>query len=205
MKRWMLVGLLCLRSLAFAADADCDRLTLVLDPRLTPDVMEQLWASGDSASDAPAILELRDCKGEVRDRLPLDAPLARLDSTPLRGTLVPTYLVTEDLTAPAGSYSGPLTLPIEVKNHRLQHVEAATSDGRLETIKLAMTGKAAWKKIANGASDDLLSVSCQPRAGGFVTFFRRYHLTRRGWQVRARSEPIFWESDGAFPEARRFR
>ena len=107
-----------------------------------------------------------------------------------------------ELTAPAGSYSGPLT--VQVINHKLKRAEATTPDGRTEPINLPLTGKAAWKKIANGIADDLLSVSCQPQADGFVTTFRRYHPTRRGWQVRMRSEPILWESDGEFPKGGRF-
>ena len=207
MKHWIPIGLLCIRSFAFAADAadtGCDHLALVLDPRLTPAVVEQRWASGELSSEAPAKLELRGCKGELLDHLTLDAPLARLDSSALRGTVVRTYLVTMDLTAPAGSYSGPLTVPVQVINHKLKFAEASTSDGRTEPVKLPLTGKAAWKKVANGATDDLLSVSCQPQANGFVTSFRRYHPTQRGWQVRMRSEPILWESDGEFPKARRF-
>jgi len=205
--RWILCGLLCIRSLAFAADAavpGCDRLTLVLDPHLTSAVVEQRWASGESSSEAPANLELRGCKDELLDRLPLDAPLARLDHVPLRGTPVRTYLVTVDLTAPAGSYSGPLTIPVQVENHKLKRAEASTPDRRLEPINLALTGKAAWKKVANGTTDDLLSVSCQPQGDGFLTTFRRYHPTPQGWLVRMRSDPILWESDGEFPKAGRF-
>jgi hypothetical protein len=207
MMRWLPLGLLCIHSLAFATDASnpgCDSVTLVLDPRLTPAVVEQRWASGEPSSEVPANLELHGCKGELLDRLPLDAPLARLDHAPLRGTHVPTYLATADLTAPAGSYSGPLTIPVQVIDHQLKRAEATTSDGHLEPINLALTGKAAWKKAAAGTSDDLLSVSCQSQGNGFVTFFRRYHLTARGWQVRVRSEPIFWESEGGFPATRRF-
>jgi hypothetical protein len=207
MMRWILCGLLCIRSLAFAADAaipSCDRLTLVLDSHLTPAIVEQRWASGESSPEAPANLELRGCKGELLDHLTLDAPLARLDQVPLRGTPVRTYLVTVDLTAPAGSYSGPLTIPVQVINHKLKRAEATADNGRFEPINLPLTGKAAWKKVSTGTTDDLLSVNCQPQADGFVTTFRRYHPTRRGWEVGIRSEPIFWESDGEFPKDGRF-
>ena len=207
MTRWILTALLCVHSLAFAADAGvpgCDRLTLTLDPQLTPAAVEQRWGSGESSSEAPASLDLRGCKGELLDSLKLDAPLARLDRVPLRGIPIRTYLVTVDLTAPAGSYSGPLTVPVQVENHKLKRAEAAAVDGSLVPINLALTGKAAWKKVSAGAADDLLSVNCQPQDNGFVTTFRRFHATRHGWQVSMRSEPIFWESDGEFPKAGRF-
>ena len=161
--------------------------------------MQREWGSGHTHVESPAILELRGCKGQLLDRLTLDAPLARLDSVPVRGAPAPTYLVSVDLTAESGSYNGPLTFPVQVKDQQLQRVEATAPDGHSEPIRLALTGKAAWKKTPVGLVDDFLSVSCQPRDGNFVIFYRRYHPTRRGWQVRVRSEPGFWESDSEFP------
>jgi hypothetical protein len=199
----LLTGLLNFNSLAQAADdirIGCNRLSLALAPPLSPGVVDREWATGESSSEAPAVLELRDCKGQLLDRLTLDASLARLDPIPLRGAPAPSYLVSVDLSQPAGSYNGPLTFPVQVVNNHLQRVAALASDGRLEAIHLALTGKAAWKKISTKGIDDLLSVSCQPRDNDFVTFYRRYHPTRDGWQVLTRSAPGLWESDGGFPE-----
>jgi len=209
MKFWFLLCWLGISALATASNGvqvlGCDRLELKLDPRLTAEVVQREWGSGNERVEAPATLELRGCKGELLDSLALDKPLARLDPVPLRGTSAPTFLVSVDLTAEAGSYNGPLTFPVEVKSQHLQRVEATTADGQREPIRLALTGKAAWKKVRAGAGDDLLSVSCQPQGGGdFVIFYRRYHLTRKGWEVRVRSAPGFWESDGEFPETRMF-
>lgn len=209
--RWILVSLLGLHSLAFAGGLPdkhvapgCDSLKLVLDARLSPEVMAQEWASGESLSTKPAVLELHGCKGELLDRMILAAPLARLDPSPLRGTQVPTYLVTVDLTAPIGSYSGPLTMPIQLVKHKLKRAKAMTSKGRFEEINLALTGKAAWKKVAVNTGDDFISVRCQPEGDGFVISYARYHFTLRGWQVRVRSEPGFWESEGEFPDLKHF-
>jgi hypothetical protein len=213
-RRWYLLCILCIlclfgiRSLPLSADAGqvlgCNRLELILDPRLTPSVVQREWATGHMRVEAPAILELRGCKDQLLDRLTLDAPLARLDPVPIRGTRVPTYLLSVDLTAEAGSYNGPLTFLVEVKNRRLQRVEATASDGHHEYIHLALTGKAAWKKVPVGNVDDFLSVSCQPKGGSFVIFYRRYHPTRHGWKVRICSIPGFWESDSEFPDIRLF-
>lgn len=208
MRRWGFLCLLGISSLAPAAYAvevlGCNRLELILDPRLDPSVVQREWASGHVRVEAPAILELRGCEGQLLDRLTLDAPLARLDPIPIRGTPAPTYLVSVDLTAESGSYNGPLTFPVQVKNQHLQRVEATASDGHNEPIHLALTGKAAWKKITVGSADDFLSVSCQPQGGGFVIFYRHYHPTHRGWQVRMRSKPGFWESDSEFPDTQLF-
>lgn len=208
MRRCVLLCLLGITSLALSAhagqDLGCRRLQLILDRRLNADVVEHEWASGHPHVEAPAILELRGCKNQVLDRLTLDGPLARLDPEPVRGTSVPTYLLSVDLTAEAGSFNGPLTFPVQVKNQHLRRVEATASDGHSEPVRLALTGKAAWKKVPIGPVDDFLSVSCQPRDGKFVTFYQRYHPTPHGWQMRMRSEPGFWESDTGFPDIRLF-
>jgi hypothetical protein len=202
---WCLLGICSFAPTAYAVQVlGCNRLELILDSRLNDSVVQREWASGHVRVEAPASLELRGCKGQLLDRLTLDAPLARLDPVPLRGTPAPTYLVSVDLSAEAGSFNGPLTFPIQVKNHHLQRVEATASDGNNEPIRLALTGKAAWKKIPVGSVDDFLSVSCQPQGGSFVIFYRRYHPTRHGWEVRMRSEPGFWESDGEFPNVQLF-
>jgi hypothetical protein len=199
----LLLCLLGISSLAVASDAvqvlGCNHLELKLDPRLNPEVVRQEWGSGEERTESAAVLELRDCKGQLLDSLALEKPLARLDPVPLRGTSVPTYLVSVDWTAEMGSYNGPATFPVQVKLPHLERVEASNSDGKLEPIRLALTGKAAWKKVRAGSVDDLLSVSCQPQGGNFVIFYRRFHTTRSGWKVRARTKPGFWESDEDFP------
>jgi hypothetical protein len=203
----LLVGMFSINSLVLAADGiqiGCNTLALALDPRLTPSVVEREWATGESSSETLAILELRDCKGKLLDHLTLDAALARLDPIPLRKAPAPSYLVSVDLSQPSGSYNGPLTFPVQVVNNHLQRVVALASNGRLEPIYLAQTGKADWRKISIKGFDDLVSVSCQPKENNFVTYYRRYHPTRSGWKVRTRSVPSLWESDGNFPNIHRF-
>lgn len=205
--RWIWLSLLTINSLALGAteaQLGCKHLRLVLDPRLSPAVVDSEWASGHPRTEARAALELRGCHDELLNRMTLDRPLAKLDPTPLRGAPAPTYLVSVDLTAEAGSYNGPLTIPVQVVDNRLSPALARSPDGHSEPIRLALTGKAAWKKEPAGKVDDLLSVSTQPAAQGFVTTYRRYHPTSRGWQVKSRQEPGLWESDSEFPDDRLF-
>jgi hypothetical protein len=206
-QRWLFLCAFGIGSIAAAAtevELGCQRLRLVLDGRLSDSVVARAWASGNPRTEAPAALELRGCAGQLLDRLPLDAPLARLDPTPLHGAPAPSYLVSVDLTAEAGSYNGPLTTPIAVEHERLTIVSARTADGCLFPIRLAPTGKAAWRKIRGRKVDDLLSVSCQPSGPGFIVTYRRYHAARHGWQERARTESGLWESDSDFPASQRF-
>lgn len=208
MKRLVLIAsLVAVNALAHAADqvtVGCKRVQLVLDERFTSGERDRLWASGEEASGAPAVLRLQGCHGELLDSMTLEAPLAKLESGLLHGPRSPTVLVTVDLTAPAGSYSGPLTMPVQIVGNRLSYAQARAGDGTLQPIVLAQTGKAAWKKVRVGAADQLLVVRSEPRDGDFTTSYRRYVYAKQGWTVRIRSQPGLWESDSAFPARRVF-
>lgn len=208
MKPWPWVWL-CLISFTALADTaikpGCQRLELVLAKTLTPAAVDTEWASGNTRSDEPAVLELRGCQGEFRDRLVLASSLAKLDPTRLRGTAVPTYLVSADLTAEAGSYNGPLTIAVQIVAGHLSSAVARQPNGQTQLIRLAMTGKAAWKRVKGRQNaDDLLSVNSRSQPQGFVTDYRRFHPTAQGWRLTQRSVPGLWESDGEFPPIRQF-
>ena len=207
MKRWIFLCLVCATSVAFAAqevELGCKHLRVVLDARLSPDVVEHEWGSGNTRSEAPATLELIGCEGQVLDRFVLDAPLAQLDPVPVRGAPYPTYLVSADLTVEAGSYNGPLTIPIQVVRNHLLAAVARFVDKRIEPIRLSLTGKSAWRRVSNRNVDDLLLVSCRPKGQGFVTFFRHYFLSHQEWKVKVRIRAGLWESDGEFPSRNLF-
>ena len=207
MKRWIFLSLVCATSAAFAAqevELGCKRLRVVLDARLSPDVVAREWGSGKLRSEAPATLELVGCEGQLLDRLVLDAPLAQLDPLPLRGAPNPTYLVSADLTVEAGSYNGPLTIPIQVVRNHLVPAVARFADKGIAPIYLALTGKSAWRRVTNRNVDELLFVSCQPKGQGFVTFYRRYFPSRQEWKVKVRTRDGLWESDGEFPSRNLF-
>lgn len=202
MKKWLFLILACTSSISFSAqeiDLGCKRLRIALDPRLSPDVIERDWGSGQPHVGTPATLELVGCKGKVLDRLILAAPLAKIDPVPVRGAPRPSYLVSADLTAEAGSYNGPLTMPIEVVGEKLVPAVARSPGGRSEPVRLSLTGKSAWRRVSRHERDELLLVSCQPKGTGFVTTYRRYIPSQGKWQVRARSQDGLWESDGEFP------
>ena len=208
MKNRLLAGLALIAVAAFparAAEPPCPRPRLVLAPALDEQTLERDWASGKPGREAAAVLELRDGEERLLDRLTLDSARAKLDPIPLRGAPVPTWLVTVDLSAEAGSHSGPLTIPVQiVGGRRLVAAQASGPDGRRQPVRLALTGKAAWKRVLVGRTEDLLTVSCQPGPIGFVTFYRRYHPSRRGWRFTQVRRSEFRETDGGFPPLRRF-
>lgn len=208
MKRWLLVACLAVVPPVVhahnAVAVGCKSVQLVLDERVAPGELDRLWASGDSVEASSAVLKLLGCSGEVLDTVTLEAPLARLNPILLRGAPDPTALVTVDLTAVAGTYSGPLTRPFAVNGDRLQHVQARAANGSQEPLVLALTGKAAWKKLRVGKKDHLISVRSQFEDGRFTTSFRRYVPGPQGWSMRERSQLGLWESDGEFPLHRFF-
>jgi len=207
MKHWIFISLVFASSIAFATqdvELGCKHLRVVLDARLSPDVVEHEWGSGNPRSETPAKLELIGCEGQLLDRLVLDAPLAQLDPIPIRGAPNPTYLVSTDLTAEAGSYNGPLTIPIQVIRDHLIAAVARFADKHIVPIHLALTGKASWRRVSHHNGDNLFSVSCQPKRHGFVTFYRHYFLSHQEWKVKVRKRDGLWESDGEFPSRNAF-
>lgn len=207
MKHWLFLYLLCVTSVSFAAqevELGCKHLRVLLDARLSPDGVEQEWGSGNPRSEAPAILELFGCEGQRLDQFVLAAPLARIDPLPVRGTPNPTYLVSADLTVEAGSYNGPLTIPIQIVHDHLVAAVARFSDQHTEPIRLPLTGKSAWRRVSNLDTDDLLLVSSLPKSKGFMTFYRRYFLSHQEWKVKQLTRNELWESDGEFPSLKFF-
>ena len=188
-----------LMSLAYAADLvleqplpDGRRLTVVLPAPWTATTAAEAWGRGDALDGPRAVLELRGPSG-VLASLPLDAPLARLIPEPL----VPgTWMVEADLSAGMGSYNGPVATIIDVTDT----LRFATING--EPVRLMTSLKTAWRR--DGA--DLLLVACRPTEADMITTFTRYHLGKRGWTRRARTEPTCFEflEDEPFPVEARF-
>ncbi len=170
----------------------------MLDARLTPAVVQRDWGMGEVHTEDSAVLELV-CDGRVQ-RLSLDAPLAKLDASPLRGAPVPSFLVTTDLTAPAGSYNGPLTRVVQVVDGHLSFANAIDDAGHTQPIAVALTGKAAWRRAVVDGREVLLSVSSQLQSDAFVTRLSCFFLDEAHWHLRTRSEPGLWESDADFPQ-----
>lgn len=207
MKRWFVISLICASSLGYAAPGaalGCKTLRIVLDSNLSPALVVQEWGSGNPRPEAAARLELVGCRGQLLDKLVLPAALAQFDPVPIRGTVNPTYLVSADLTVEAGTYNGPLTMPIQIVGNQLLAAVARFADKRRKPIVLTLTGKSAWRRLAKKQSDDLLFVSSHPQGTGFVTIYQRYFLENHQWRVKQISQNGLWESDADFPNLQLF-
>ncbi len=212
-----------------AADGFTGRLELLEDPRITPELDKAMWQSGgpEMALDSkdsllkqlassplqPAVLRLRDGKGNVIAEKKLRREQARLEVRQLHSGQQ-SILVTTDLSAGFGSYSGPFTEILDLTQGALTSVQArdiATNSRGI--IILASTGKRAWRVVpsASGSagSKDILEVACHPKSWGadsneFLIFYVRYHWNGSEWLVTERKSPGFWEADEHFPALSRF-
>jgi len=91
-KLWILFCLVGISAHTSAADAakldvklGCKHFRLVLDPQLGTETVLREWGKGTPPSAAPAVLELRGCKGQLLDRLTLEVPWRGLIPSPCAG------------------------------------------------------------------------------------------------------------------------
>jgi hypothetical protein len=213
-------------NLTSASDGFAGRLELLEDSRLTADLDKVLWESGgpEIALDGKdlryreltavpllhAALRLLDNHSRVIQEMTLEREQARIRTEQL-GSGHRTILVTTDLSAGFGSYSGPVTELLDVSRGKIVVVSARDSQsGKISPIYLPNTLKTAWKvapaTARSGASKDILEVACRPNADAsrFYVTYTRYHWNGTGWIAFSLETQGYWEDDGKFPSAERF-
>jgi hypothetical protein len=116
--------------------------------------------------------------------------------------------VTVDYSAGFGSYSGPVTLPLEVEEGHLKWL-MATKKGtnQREQIRLMNSLKTVWKfsDSIRGQRRDIFSAACRPdfKFGNepkFTVTYTRYFFKGVEWIYTARVVPGFEEFDDGFPK-----
>jgi len=143
--------------------------------------------------------------------------VAEVTSVHLYGDRRATYLVTVDLGAGLGSYSGPVTRLAEVRQGQLHWVQGW--DVRLEQdseLRLLSSLKTAWRLVPrrDGRGQEILLLACRPDISAaantssgqqFLLAFVRYSFDGSRWRRYERTEPGFWEDgDAPFPDRSRF-
>jgi hypothetical protein len=216
-------------TLTDALDGFDGRLELFEDARLTPELKKTLWESGGpemaldpndplykELASSPlrnAVLRLVGAHGKVIAQRRLEREMARMRFESLRPGRR-TILVTTDLSAGFGSYSGPDTELLEVIGDRLEPVVARNAkSGSNEQIRLASTLKTEWKLVPAAGGEngqkDILEFACRPADWGamksdFVLIYTRYHWDGKVWIEFTRKAHGFWEADDGFPPSGRF-
>ena len=217
------------------------RLDVLEDERLTPALCDSLWGSAeldivceedDSLPEPYASL----C-ASIRSR-PLLPALVRLIANSLvveQWTMKreqtrlaiehlypgdrPTFLVTVDYSIGWGSYAGPSTRFLELRDGRAHWLQAVdTRTGRADTVQVASTLKTKWQflRLEDGGKD-ILQAACRPdfdrwekaRKRGkeddsFLIEYLRYHFDGRQWVKRVRTEPGYSDFEEGFPNLAKF-
>jgi hypothetical protein len=164
----------------------------------------------------PPLVRLVDRNGRERDRHVLDRELADVQPVRLYGVSGPvTYLVSNDVSAGFGSYSGPVTYFAEIRNGQLIWLQVENVQTRERHGWILMSSlKAAWR-VDDGpkAVHDVFAVSSAPvltptpKGDAELPFqitLTRYHFNGTQWIEFNQSQPGLWESEQAFPSETEF-
>ncbi len=129
-----------------------------------PAVLQALCRTAEKLPLRPALLRLRNAHGDVMATRIAERPLADLAAIRLYGSDRHTYLFTVDMSAGAGSYSGPYTRLAEPDALGFGWLLADSANAATDTITLVSTLKTAWRAAprSDGRGQDLLMVLCRP-------------------------------------------
>ncbi|MGA8939409.1 MAG: hypothetical protein WB439_09615, partial [Acidobacteriaceae bacterium] len=113
-----------------------------------------------------------------------------------------------DYSAGFGSYSGPITNLVEVKNGRLQWVEATDArTGKRGTISLMESLKTRWKFVdaRGGKGKQILLAECRPDWSSakddpdFRITYARFYFDGTRWFVTKRTVKGYSDFEQGFP------
>lgn len=198
-------------------------LRVVSDARLTTEGKEKLWGVGwevgledgdplrkmlSAKPPENAKLEIVDSQERVIESDQLERPLAKIEQARLNSG-DGTFLLTVDYSIGFGSYAGPTTSLVDVRDGKIVWLHAIDADSHKdEPIRLPKTLKYDWKVLSFGGKRDILQVSCHPETWDgdeFVVEYIRYRFKDGQWIKYVRTEKGSWESDEGFPALSKFR
>jgi hypothetical protein len=141
----------------------------------------------------------------------LERPVAELSVLDSAIIGRPIYVLTVDLSAEAGSYSGPYARLMDSGEQSIHWLRATdVTTHRTEEIRLPTTLKTGWRLAPKklGGVNDILLVACRPDfdqqtktdSAAFVITYTRFSFSNGTWSKNTRAVPGFWENDGAFPD-----
>lgn len=163
-----------------------------------------------------AALRVVDNHGNVLDEFRANRWVGQIAVRSLVRNAPVTYLITIDRSAGWGSYSGPVTSFVDVRDGSLQWLTAQRVDAPgSQQIRVMRSLKTAWQMVParSGAGTDILEFACRPDFAAatpgetelpFLVRFRRYYYRDGQWWLAERTEPGFWEDDWVFPDPSQF-
>lgn len=208
----LLSAMLCLTGFAQAAGETLVRCFNLPDSRkvcLYEDAWlhqhkDDFWGSGQELVDdkqqplAFASLRILDANDQRIATLRVHR-LAELNKTRLLVAGQPVFMLTEDLSAGFGSYSGPLSRPFTVGKNAFMFVQPEGSPNRYSGM--VRTLKSDWKEVLDG----FLLLTCRPdEKMNFYLTYARIQLIDNRWVYRERQRKGFWELESPFPDEKFF-
>lgn len=203
----LLLGSLCLAGVAQAGGETLVRCFNLPDSRkvcLYEDAWlhqrkDNFWGSGQELVDdkqqklAFASLRILDANDQRIAALRVHR-LADLNKTRLSVAGQPVFMLTEDLSAGFGSYSGPLSRPFTVGKKGFVFVQPESAPNK--DSGMIRTLKSDWKEVRDG----FLLLTCSPNEKmDFYLTYARIQLIGNRWVYRERQQKGFWESESPFP------
>jgi hypothetical protein len=164
------------------------------------------YSFDDHETSCNARLDLEGNDNNRVENLPLERPIARIETVRLIGGRPDSFSLTVDYSSGAGSYSGPGTRFFDVVAGSIQWVQANDETTRKTgEIHVARTLKTEWRLVPYGKNQDILEISCRPAFNDatddtFAVTYSRYRFNGYDWTHYSRSETGFWENEGDFPE-----
>lgn len=209
--------------LASAINGIDGALEVLTDSRLTDELKQDMWGTGDWAFVLPegdpqraafernpprnAELRIVTNTNQVLQRVSLERPLARVTESHILGSKI-SFLVAVDYSVGFGSYAGVTTLLLDVADGQFRWAEAKdVNTQRIEPIRLADTLKSAWKLVPFRSYHDILRVYCRPNfqvEHGFFIEYVRFRFNGKQWVKYERQQEGYWESDQPFPPLSNF-
>jgi hypothetical protein len=138
----------------------------------------------------------------------LERPVAEIKTVKLIDGKPKSFSLEVDYSAGWGSYSGPVTMFIDVVGGKIKWIRAKdASNGKTEKISVMISLKTYWKLSPSKKKQDILELACRPTGNGdFELIYSRYSFNGLEWIRYSRSEKGYldFEADTDFPRENLF-
>ena len=127
-------------------------------------------------------------------------PLADISRTKLSAAGQPVFLLTEDLSAGWGSYSGPLSRPFTVGKSGFVFVQPEGAPGK--EFGMLRSLKVSWREARDGFL--LLTCRLDDSFDDFIITYARVQLVGNQWVYTEKRVKGFWDVESPFPNEKLF-
>jgi len=138
----------------------------------------------------------------------LERPVAEIKTVKLIDGKPNSFDLEVDYSAGWGSYSGPVTMFIDVVGGKIKWIRAKdASTGKTEKISVMISLKTYWKLSPSKQNQDILELACRSTGkGDFELIYSRYRFNGLEWIRYSKTEKGYqdFEADTDFPRENLF-